>query len=50
VVLGYSLLRQKKADDARRAFQQFLKVSPSGPAADDMKGLIAQIDQRADRR
>jgi Flp pilus assembly protein TadD len=50
VVLGYSLLRQKKAEDARRAFQQFLKVSPSGPAADDMKGLIAQIDQRAERR
>ncbi len=50
VVLGYSLLRQKKADDARRAFQQFLKISPSGPAADDMKGLIAQIDQRADKR
>ena len=50
VVLGYSLLRQKKAEDARRAFQQFLKVSPSGPAADDLKGLIAQIDQRADRR
>jgi Flp pilus assembly protein TadD len=50
VVLGYSLLRQKKAEDARRAFQQFLKVSPSGPAADDMKGLIAQIDQRGDRR
>lgn len=50
VVLGYSLLRQKKAEDARRAFQQFLKVNPSGPAADDLKGLIAQIDQRADRR
>jgi Flp pilus assembly protein TadD len=49
VVLGYSLLRQKKAGDARHAFQQFLKISPSGPAADDMKGLIAQIDQR-DRR
>ena len=50
VVLGYSLLRQKKGEDARRAFQQFLKINPSGPAADDMKGLIAQIDQRADRR
>lgn len=50
VVLGYSLLRQKKAADARRAFQQFLKVDPSGPMADDMKNLIAQIDQRVERR
>jgi len=50
VVLGYALLRQKKADDARRAFQQFLKTNPSGPMADDMKSLIAQIDQRTDKR
>src|ERR1700751_112502 len=50
VILGYSLLRQKKAEDARRAFQQFLKANPSGPAADDMKNIIAQIDQRVERR
>jgi tetratricopeptide (TPR) repeat protein len=50
VVLGYALLRQKKADDARRAFQQFLKTNPDGPMADDMKSLIAQIDQRAEKR
>jgi Flp pilus assembly protein TadD len=50
VVLGYSLLRQKKAEEARRAFQQFLKINPSGPMADDMKSLIAQIDQRTEKR
>ena len=46
IVLGYALLRQKKADDARRAFQQFLKIDPNGPMAGDMKSVIAQIDQR----
>jgi uncharacterized protein HemY len=50
VVLGYSLRRQKKAEEARRSFQQFLKINPSGPMADDMKSLIAQIDQRTEKR
>lgn len=31
IVLGYALLRQKKADDARHAFQHFLKYDPSSP-------------------
>jgi Flp pilus assembly protein TadD len=44
--LGYSLLRQKRADEARRAFQQFLKIDPDGPMAADTKNVIAQIDQR----
>jgi tetratricopeptide (TPR) repeat protein len=46
IVLGYSLLRQKKPDEARRAFQQFLKIDPNGPMAADTKNVIAQIDQR----
>jgi Flp pilus assembly protein TadD len=46
IVLGYALLRQKKADEARRAFQQFLKIDPNGPMAADTKNVIAQIDQR----
>jgi Flp pilus assembly protein TadD len=46
IVLGYALLRQKKADEARHAFEQFLKIDPNGPMASDMKTIIAQIDQR----
>ena len=46
VVLGYALLRQKKGDDARHAFQHFLKYDSSSPMAADVKNLIAQIDQR----
>jgi Flp pilus assembly protein TadD len=46
VVLGYALLRQKKADDARHAFQRFLKYDASSPMAADVKNLIAQIDQK----
>lgn len=32
---------------ARAAFQEYLKVVPSGPQADQVRGLIAQIDQNA---
>ncbi|HST12383.1 MAG TPA: tetratricopeptide repeat protein [Terriglobales bacterium] len=46
IVLGYAQLRQKKAEEARRAFQQFLRIDPNGPMAVDMKNLVAQIDQR----
>src|SRR5579864_4341225 len=46
VVLGYALLRQKKADDARHAFQQFLKYDSTSPMAADVKNLVAQIDQK----
>jgi Flp pilus assembly protein TadD len=49
IVLGYALLRQKKADGARHAFQQFLKLDPSSPMAADMRDTIAQIDQRANK-
>ncbi len=49
IVLGYALLRQKKVDDAKHAFQQFLKMDSSGPMATDVKDLLAQIDQRANR-
>jgi Flp pilus assembly protein TadD len=46
IVLGYALLRQKKADDARHAFQHFLKYDSNSPMAADVKNLIAQIDQK----
>jgi len=46
VVLGYALLRQKKADDARHAFQRFLKYDSTSPMAADVKNLVAQIDQK----
>jgi Flp pilus assembly protein TadD len=46
VVLGYALLRQKKGDDARHAFQHFLKYDSSSPMAADVKNLIAQIDEK----
>ena len=49
IVLGYALLRQKKVDDAKRAFQQFLKLDSTGPMAADVKNLLTQIDQRASR-
>jgi Flp pilus assembly protein TadD len=49
IVLGYSLLRQKKPVDARRAFQQFLQLQPNGPMAPDVKTVIAQIDERTRR-
>jgi Flp pilus assembly protein TadD len=46
IVLGYSLLRQKKADDARQAFQQFLAQGPSSPMASDVKKIVATLDER----
>jgi Flp pilus assembly protein TadD len=49
IVLGYALLRQTKANDAKQAFQQFLKLAPNSPMADDVRNTIAQIDQRANR-
>jgi tetratricopeptide (TPR) repeat protein len=49
IVLGYAQLRQKKIEDARKSFQQFLKNDPNGPMAADMKNMIAQIDQRASK-
>jgi Flp pilus assembly protein TadD len=48
-VLGYTLLRQSKPQDARQAFQQFLKLDPNSPMAADMKATIAQIDSRANK-
>jgi Flp pilus assembly protein TadD len=49
IVLGYSLLRQKKAQDARRAFELFLKLEPQSPMIPDVKTVIAQIDEHARR-
>ena len=49
IVLGYALLRQKKSDDARRAFEKYLKLEPNSSMASDMRTLIAQIDQRASK-
>lgn len=46
VVLGYALLRQKKADEAKQEFELFLSRIPSGPMASDVKNVIAQLDQR----
>ena len=49
VVLGYALLRQKKAADAKQAFQQFLALDSKSDMATDVKNVIAQIDQRANK-
>jgi tetratricopeptide (TPR) repeat protein len=49
VVLGYALLRQTKAKDAKQSFQQFLKLDPNSPMAPDVRNTIAQIDQRANK-
>jgi Flp pilus assembly protein TadD len=46
IVLGYSLLRQKKPDDAKRAFQRFLKLDSKSPMAGDVRKIIADIDQQ----
>jgi Flp pilus assembly protein TadD len=46
IVLGYALLRQKKGDAAKQAFQQFLKLDPNSPMAGDVKNTIAQINER----
>jgi len=46
IVLGYSLLRQGKGNDAKQAFEQFLKQISNGPMATEVKELIAQLDQR----
>lgn len=50
IVLGYSLLRQKKIYDARGSFEQFLNLSPNSPMSSDVKTLIAQIDARSARQ
>lgn len=49
VVLGYALLRQKKASDAKQAFERFLALVPGGPMATDVRNTIAQIDQRMNK-
>jgi Flp pilus assembly protein TadD len=46
IVLGYSLLRQSKPDDARQAFQQFLTQGPNNPMATDVRKLVAELDRR----
>jgi len=50
IVLGYSLLRQKKIYEARRSFEQFLNMAPNSPMSSDVKTLIAQIDARGARQ
>jgi Flp pilus assembly protein TadD len=50
IVLGYSLLRQKKIYEARRSFEQFLNMTPNSPMSSDVKTLIAQIDARSARQ
>lgn len=41
IVLYYDL---KDIDEAREAFQDFLKVVPSGPQADNVRNLLAQME------
>ena len=48
VVLGYALLRQKKAAEAKQSFEKFLALDPKSNMAADIQKVIAQIDQRAD--
>ena len=45
VVLAYALLRQKKAPEAKAAFQQYLKLDPNSPMKSDVEKTIAMIDQ-----
>ena len=47
VVLGYALLRQGKPQDAKQAFQHFLKLDSNSPMAAEVKSLILEIDKRA---
>ena len=47
IVLGYSLLRQGKPEDAKQAFQRFLKLDSNSPMAVDVKNVIAQINNQA---
>lgn len=47
IVLGYALLRQKKPEDAKQAFERFLTLDPKSPMAADVKNTIAEIDRRA---
>jgi tetratricopeptide (TPR) repeat protein len=47
IVLGYALLRQEKAADAKHAFRQYLRLDPDSLKAADIRNLVAQIDQRA---
>jgi Flp pilus assembly protein TadD len=47
IVLGYALLRQKRGDDAKRAFEKYLKLAPASSEAADMRKLISQIDEQA---
>jgi tetratricopeptide (TPR) repeat protein len=49
IVLGYALLRQRKADGAKQAFQQFLKLAPDNLMAADVQNVVAQIDQRPNK-
>jgi len=49
VVLGYALLRQKRALDAKEEFQLFLSRVPQGPMASDVRDVVAQIDQRLNK-
>lgn len=45
VVLAYSLLRQKKAAEARDAFKTYLKLDPNSPMKADVEKTIAMIDE-----
>jgi len=45
VVLAYSLLRQKKATEAKVAFQQYLQLDPNSPMKADVQKTIAMIDE-----
>jgi Flp pilus assembly protein TadD len=44
-LLAYSLLRQKKATEAREAFKQYLKLDPNSPMKADVEKTIAMIDE-----
>jgi Flp pilus assembly protein TadD len=45
VVLGYSLLRQKKVTQAENAFRRFLEIAPTSPMATDVRQVEAMIEQ-----
>jgi len=44
-LLAYSLLRQKKATEAKEAFKQYLKLDPNSPMKADVEKTIAMIDE-----
>jgi tetratricopeptide (TPR) repeat protein len=42
-LLGMTLVNQNKMQDAKKAFQEYLKLTPEGPNAATAKAILAQI-------